>query len=93
MSSQAEVSTNTIDAEIAASVPDGNNDPLNVPNLVNSNLDQTQTEDSSSGEFDSDSESDEEEEPKLKYERVRGDLATLLERDSLTTIASNDKVS
>lgn len=45
---------------------------------------------SSEGDSDSDSE---EEEPRLKYERVRGDLATLLERDSLTAITSDDKVS
>ena len=48
-----------------------------------------------SSEYETDSEgelSEEEEEPKLKYERVRGDVTTLLERDSLTSIVSNDKV-
>uniref|UniRef100_A0A6A7FZH2 Vacuolar protein sorting-associated protein 41 homolog n=2 Tax=Hirondellea gigas TaxID=1518452 RepID=A0A6A7FZH2_9CRUS len=52
-------------------------------------------EESSSGtssEYESESDSEEEEEPRLKYERVRGNLATLLDRDSLTSIASNDKL-
>ena len=46
----------------------------------------------SSSEYESDEESEEEEEPKLKYERVRGDLTHILDRDSLTCIASDDKV-
>ena len=44
-------------------------------------------------EYESECEDSEDEEPKLKYERVRGHLVTLLERESLTSIASNDKVS
>lgn len=56
------------------------------------NIEQELNEGAYSSEYSTDSE-EEEEEPKLKYERVRGDLPTLLERDSLTSIVSNDKVN
>ena len=47
----------------------------------------------SNDDDDSDSSYEEEEEPKLKYERLCGDLSGILQRDSLNAIASNGKVS
>lgn len=39
-----------------------------------------------------DEDSEEEEEPKLKYERISGDLREILKRDGASCIAANSKV-